>query len=349
VGAVEEPAGEDGRGGGDGEAGEVLEGGERGDVMRGADGLGVAPTGGSGEVDEEEGHADARDGSEGRRAAGDDDRAGGGEGHAGDKEGAVDGVERKVAADEAVGKKAAPEHAGGAEEEGDGGDPAGAGEREMTGDLEVAGDPGGVEPVGVVDAAEAEHHAPDGASAEEMRPGRAGGGGGGAVRLAMNGLVAGAIEREPGGGESETSGTEKDEHRSPADAEDEDRKDGRGDGEADGLGGAHEGGGAGAGGGWEPFADGLDAGGVERGLPDAEQNAEGEEWLETGDEAGEQLGGGPESKAGAEHGSGAGAGEKGDERELREAVGEGEGGEEPADLGAAEMKVGADGGVGDGE
>src|SRR5580765_127400 len=42
VGAVEEPAGDDGCGGGDHEAGEVLERRERGDVAHGADGLDVS-------------------------------------------------------------------------------------------------------------------------------------------------------------------------------------------------------------------------------------------------------------------------------------------------------------------
>ena len=73
MGAVEEPSGEDGSGGGDHEAGEVLQGHERADVAERTDGLDVSEAGGSGEVDAEDGEADAGDGLRGSVAVGDEE------------------------------------------------------------------------------------------------------------------------------------------------------------------------------------------------------------------------------------------------------------------------------------
>ncbi len=157
------------------------------------------------------------------------------------------------------------------------------------------------------------------------------------------------MEGDPGGGHDETGGTEKDEHDAPAGAQHDPGEDGRRDGEADGLRGAHDGGGAAACGGAEPLARGADAGWVERGLADAEEDAEEKEGWERAHEAGEHLRGGPEGESGAEDEARADAVEKTDERELREAVGEGEGGEQPSHLRGVEVHLGADGGVGDGE
>ncbi len=132
-------------------------------------------------------------------------------------------------------------------------------------------------------------------------------------------------------------------------AEHEAGQSGRGEGQADVLRHAHEGGGAAPDDGGEPFANAADAGGIEGGFADAEHDAQCEEGGKAANEAGEQLRGGPEGEAGAEHGARAQAVEHADEGKLREAVGEGEGAEQEADLGGAEMHLGTDGGVGDGE
>ena len=116
MGAVEQVAGEDRGYRGDHEAGEVLEGSEGGYVAERANGLDVAPAGGSGEVDEEDGCADSGYGLGGGGAVGYDEGGGGGEDHAGDQVGAVDGGEGE-AAGEAVGEGAAEEHADGSGEE----------------------------------------------------------------------------------------------------------------------------------------------------------------------------------------------------------------------------------------
>lgn len=113
--------------------------------------------------------------------------------------------------------------------------------------------------------------------------------------------------------------------------------------------GRHDGRGAGARGGGEPLARAADACRIERSFACAEEDAQDDEEREGADEAGEHLRRGPEDEASAENLAGAGAIEQADERELRDAVGEGERGEEPAHLRGVEMHLGADGGVGDGE
>ena len=120
MGAVEEMAGEDWGYRGDHEAGEVLQGSEGGYVAERADGLDVAPAGGSREVNEEDGRADPGDCPRGGGAVGYYEGGGGGEDHANDEVGAVDGCQGETAG-EAVGDCAAQEHADGSGEERQGG------------------------------------------------------------------------------------------------------------------------------------------------------------------------------------------------------------------------------------
>ena len=135
---------------------------------------------------------------------------------------------------------------------------------QVAGAVEVAGEPCDIEPDGVVDAAPAEHHAPDGALAEEGAPGSGLGGGWGVEGEFFDGeggFVAGAVEGDPEDGRDDADGAEGGEHGAPTDAEHEEGKGGWCDRQADGLGGAHDGGGAAAGSGGEPLADAADSGG----------------------------------------------------------------------------------------
>lgn len=177
MGAVEEPSGEDGGGRGDHEAGEVLQRHKGADVAERADGLDVSEAGGSGEVNAEDGETDSGDGLRGGVAVGYEECPRGGDDHAGDEVDAVDGGETEAVAVEAIGEDAAGEHADGSGDVGQGGDEAGAAEGEVALVLQIGGEPGEVEPDGVVDASPAEHHAPDGALADEGSDGGGGSGG----------------------------------------------------------------------------------------------------------------------------------------------------------------------------
>ena len=179
--------------------------------------------------------------------------------------------------------------------------------------LEVAGEPCDVEPDGVVDASPTEHDAPDGALAKEDAPcgfGSEGGGRGFGFcegRVVIRSIRAPAVEGDPGGGYEEAGSSEHYEHAAPADAEHDPGEDGWREGEAEVLGGAHEARGFAAGGGSEPLAGAADAGWVERGFADAEENAQRDEAGEGADEAYEHLCGRPEDESAAEHGASSGA------------------------------------------
>src|SRR6187402_758272 len=277
----------------------------------------------------------------------DDERTCCGEGEADHSEGAVDAHEVFFFACEPVGQKAAAEDSTRGHEKGHGCGPAAAFKREVARCLEVSGKPGDIEPVGVVDAAEAEHHPPHRTLPQEQAPRKHGGGW--AFVNAVFGGRAFAVERNPEDGDGEARRAEEDEHASPADVQHEDRQQRRSEREAQRGRDVERRGGAASAAMAEPLTNTAYACGIERSFADAEENAQEQKHLQAVHEAGEHLCGGPDGEGGAHHPPRTDAVEQADEWKLREAVGERKDGEQKPHLRGAEVHLRADGGVGDGE
>ena len=151
-------------------AAEILHRADRGRAVRRRGDRAQRPGAGAGDVDQEQ---RGRDEGDGQRVAGHEsrrDRAGRGAGQ-GDRGGIAPALDRRDAAPhQDVGDVAAQHAADDAPGERDRRRHAGEFDAHVPLDLEIAGQPGGVDP-GQIDAAEiAEDHAPGGAEAEQQLP-----------------------------------------------------------------------------------------------------------------------------------------------------------------------------------